>query len=144
MNFGSVLFWLPASKPLQFISRQLNQWPDRRGIELKLAARRRKQFRQRTRAAEREGFFVIVQRLRLVAPRIRPDLQRAKLRDAVFDVVKRMDENVQLPVPRMRTRFFKTSPINVAAEAVHQFQIRRLALGARVAGVRINCLLYTS
>jgi len=51
------------------------------------------------RAAEREGLFVIIQRLRLVAPGIRPDLQRAELRDAVFDVVKWMDEYVELPMP---------------------------------------------
>src|ERR1019366_4087042 len=56
----------PLLQFFQFISRQLNQRPDGRGIKLKFTARRRKQFRQRSRAAEREGFFVIVQRLHLV------------------------------------------------------------------------------
>jgi len=37
------------------------------GAEFKLAARRPKQFRQRTRAAERQGFLVFAQRLRLIA-----------------------------------------------------------------------------
>src|SRR5882724_7605163 len=53
-------------KLFQFRPGQFNQRPDRRRIELKLAARSREQFRQRTRAAQREGFFVIAQRLHLV------------------------------------------------------------------------------
>jgi hypothetical protein len=57
--------------------------------EIKLAASGLKQFRQRLRTAEREGFFVVGQRLALVAFGIGPDLQRAKLRDAVFDAAKR-------------------------------------------------------
>jgi hypothetical protein len=58
---------MSALQLCQLRTGQFNQRLDRRGIELEPAAGGGKQFRQRARAAERERFFVVVQRLCLVA-----------------------------------------------------------------------------
>ncbi len=44
-------------------------------------------------------------------------------------------------MPQIRARVFVTAPIHVAAKTVHQVQPRLPALGARVAGMRINPML---
>jgi len=54
-------------KFFQFFLHQFNQRPDGCGIKFKLATGGRKQFRQRPRTAQRQGFFVVGQRLHLVA-----------------------------------------------------------------------------
>src|SRR5690606_22676511 len=57
------------------------------------------ELRQRLRAPEREGGSVVLDGLLLVLQRVSPDLQGAELRDGVFNVIERVDEDVQLLVP---------------------------------------------
>src|SRR5882724_249350 len=52
-----------------------------------------------------------------------------------------MDEDVQLPVPQIRTRFFPASPIYVAAKTVHQVHPRGGAFGTRMIWIRVNPML---
>ena len=63
-------------------------------------------------------------RLRPAAPAIGQDLQRPQLRDAVFDVVKRTQEDVKLPVPEIGPRGFPAAPVPVAAKTVQEREPR--------------------
>src|SRR5688500_19520039 len=54
---------------------------------------------ERLRAAEHQGLAVTSDGFRLIRQAVPPHLQGAHLRDAVLDVVERVLEDVQLPVP---------------------------------------------
>src|SRR5579884_966587 len=88
----------------KFRPHQIDQRLHRGLAEFKPTTSRAEEFRQRTRTAQCERAFVIVQRLCFVAFGIRPDLESAELGDAVFDVIKRVYENVKLPVPQVPPR----------------------------------------
>ena len=70
-----------------------------------------------------------------------PDLEGAEERDAVFDVVKGDEEDVELAVPVVFLRFLEPGPVLDPAEAPLQVQPRLLALGYGVAGVGIDPVL---
>src|SRR6185369_2433740 len=101
-------------------------------VKLEAAAGGGEKLGQRPRAAERQRMLVVVQGFRLVAFGIRPHLQRAELGDAIFDVVKGMDKNMELPVPQAGARFFVTAPVRVTAKTIHERKPGGTALGARM------------
>src|SRR5882762_172970 len=83
----------------EFLPYHRDQGRDGLAAEIEFAAGGGEEFRQRTRAAQRQSFLVIRQRGGFAALPIYPDLEGAQLRDAVLDVVERMNEDVQLAVP---------------------------------------------
>ena len=68
-------------------------------------------------------------------------MQRAELGDAVLDVVKRVQENVELLVPIFGPGALVAAPVDAAAEAIHQAVPGVVALGDRVAGVQVEPVL---
>src|SRR5712671_3392315 len=87
--------------------------------EIETAAGGGEQFRQRPRTAQCQCAFVLGQRFGLVAPGVGPDLQSAELSDAVFDVVKGMQKDVQLAMPETGPGALAAPPVHVAAEAIN-------------------------
>src|SRR6202023_889145 len=69
------------------------------GVEDQSRTGRLEQLGQRPRPAERERLTILADGFPRVALAVAPDLQRAELRDAVFDVVERAAEEVRLLVP---------------------------------------------
>src|SRR5439155_5042590 len=67
--------------------------------------------------------------------------QGAKLGDRVLDVIKWMDEDMQLTMPQIGPRSLVTAPIDVPAEAVHQAEPRCRSLGAGMSRMRIDPVL---
>ena len=66
------------------------------------------------------GGFVVTQGFTLSRFEFAHTLQRAELRDAVFDVVKRIQKNVELAMPQIRPHVLVAGPVHVAGESVHE------------------------
>jgi hypothetical protein len=81
---------------------------------------------------------VLAESAPFVPPGIGPDLQRAQLRNAVFDVVKRMQKDMELAMPQIRARLLVAAPIHLAAKAVHQGEPGLPPLGPAVARMRVQ------
>jgi hypothetical protein len=58
---------------------------------------------------------------------ISPDLQRPDLRNAVLDVVERVQENVQLPIPPCHPLLFEFGPVHASLEALPQPEPLRIS-----------------
>src|SRR5271155_5749209 len=76
-----------------------------------------------------------------IAARGLPELKRAELRDAVFDVVERDLKDVKLPVPDVGAGLLESAPILAAAEAVHEREPEFFPRVAGVAGMGIDPVL---
>ena len=61
--------------------------------------------------------------------------------DAVFNVVERMEEDVELAVPKICTGRFVAGPIHIAAESLHQLEPCSGTLGSSVVGVGVKPML---
>src|SRR5690349_14015409 len=83
----------------------------------------------------------MVERGGMVTAGIGPHLERSKLSDAVFDVIERMNENMQLPMPKTGASRFVAAPVHLAAKAVHQRNPGSVPLRAAVTRVGVNPVL---
>ncbi len=83
---------------------------------------------ERPRASQRERLLVVGDGPRPVGERSLPDLQGTELGDPVFNVIERIQENVELAMPGMVAGVFVAGPIDRAAEPVEQSSPGGLAL----------------
>jgi hypothetical protein len=125
----------------EFALDELGEGFDGFGAEVETASSGGEKFGQGFAAAESQRALVLAKGFGVVAFGVGPDLQRAELGDAVFDVVKGIKEDVELAVPHIVAGVFVTSPINFGAETFHQAIPGGLALGAGVVGVSVNPVL---
>src|SRR4051812_23219276 len=96
---------------------QFHQLAHEPWVEAELSPRRAVEFRQRTRGAQRQRAAVAGYGIPLVAQAVAPNLERAQLGDSVFDVVERVEEDVELPVPPGHALPLESAPIDALLEA---------------------------
>src|SRR5438445_12722099 len=85
--------------------------------------RRLVQLRQRPRAAQGERLAILAHRLAGIREAVAPHLQRAKLGDAVLDVIERVLEEVRLEVPPGDSFAIQPVPVHpIAFEVASQLQ----------------------
>src|SRR5262249_24708389 len=86
-------------QPIEFDPDRFDEWFEALFTEVEPAPGRGEELGQRSRSAKRKRRSVRRDRTRAIGQRASPDLERPKLRDRVFYVVKRIDEDVQLTMP---------------------------------------------
>src|SRR3984957_1394169 len=118
----------------QFLPHRLHQRLERLGRKIESNPRRGEEFRQRPGAAEGEGGAVVGEGLLGVLLGFEPELQGAELGDAVFDVIERDVEQVELALPTGGAGGFVAGPVDAAAEAVEEGEPMGGALAFGVAG----------
>src|SRR4030095_13053987 len=64
-----------------------------------------------------------------------------ELRDAILDVIERVNENVELPMPKIRPHRLETAPIHIAAKTVHELKPGGTTFLASVPRMRVNPML---
>jgi hypothetical protein len=78
-------------------------------------------------SSERESFAIASHRFARIFQAIPPDLQRTDLRDAVLDVVERVEEDVQLAIPSGHSLLIEQRPVHAALEPLPQPEPLRIS-----------------
>src|SRR6516164_863228 len=113
---------LSGPKPVQLGTDGFHQRYDRRLTEVKADAGGGEELGEWTGTAEAERLAIGAHGAGAIVQGAAPDSQCAQLGDPVFDVVERVQEDMQLAVPTAGPRFFVSRPVDVAAKAIEQGQ----------------------
>ncbi len=84
---------------------------------------------QRAGVTEGKGIAVPAHRVHRITQAVPPYLQRAELGNAILDVVERVQEDVQLPVPASHALLFEARPVHTLVEPAANAKPRRIARG---------------
>ena len=109
--------------------------------EIKPCSSRSEQLGKRPRASQRQRLLVVGDGPRPVAQGSLPDLERPELGDTVFDVIERVQENVELAMPQMVAGFFVAGPIDDSTEAIEQLSPGGGPFETSMIGVGIDPML---